>query len=64
VAVSFSAMNPPMDFQLEEMIIEAEFNMQVENVIKIHGRGERILPMATPKNSFPHFRCRSPKVPR
>ena len=41
VAVSFSAMNPPMDFQLEEMIIEAEFNMQVENVIKIHGRGER-----------------------
>jgi hypothetical protein len=30
------------------MIIEAEFNMQVENVIKIHGSGKFVYPLRTP----------------
>ena len=48
VAISFSAMNPPMDFQLDEMAIEAEFNMEVEKIIKIQGACKFTYPLRTP----------------
>ena len=48
VAISFSAMNPPMDFQLDEMVIEAEFNMKVEKVIRIQGACKFTYPLRTP----------------
>jgi len=48
VAIGFTAMNPPLDFALEHMKIDAKFSMEVKEVFKLKGEVHFQYPTTVP----------------